>query len=62
MRSELAMIIFFKWANPGLFFVYFWSYQTIQFLQQINVKMSIQYKVPGFQPMTFQTGDVTHNH
>ena len=19
---------FFKWANPGLFFVYFWSFQT----------------------------------
>ena len=29
--------------------------QTIQFLQQINVKnvMSIQYPAPGFEPMTF---------
>ena len=30
---------FFKWANPGLFFIYFRLFnQTIQFLQQINVK------------------------
>ena len=31
--------------------------QTIQFLQQINVKnvMSIQYPVLGFEPTTFQT-------
>ena len=30
---------FKKWANPGLFFVYFRLFkQTIQFLQQINVK------------------------
>ena len=28
-----------KWANPGLFFVYFCLFkQTLQFLQQINVK------------------------
>ena len=30
---------FLKWANPGLFFIYFWSFQTNNtFLQQINVK------------------------
>ena len=31
--------------------------QTIQFLQQMNVKnvMSIQYPAPGFKPMTFGT-------
>ena len=30
---------FFKWAIPGLFFVYFCLFkQTLQFLQQINVK------------------------
>ena len=36
-----------------LFSVFF--KQTIQFLQQINVKnvMSIQYPAPGFEPMTF---------
>ena len=44
-----------KWANPGLFFVYFWSFQTNNtILQQINVKnvMSIQYTAPGFEPAT----------
>ena len=43
-----------KWANPGLFFVYFRLFkQTLQFLQQINVKMSIQYPAPGFELTTF---------
>ena len=36
-----------------LFSVFF--KQTIHFLQQINVKnvLSIQFKAPGFEPMTF---------
>ena len=50
---------FFKnWANPGLFFVYFRSFQTNNtILQQMNVKnvMSIQYPAPGFEPTTFGT-------
>ena len=25
---QLCSYTFFKWANPGLFFVYFWSFQT----------------------------------
>ena len=25
---ELCNSSFFKWANPGLFFIYFWSFQT----------------------------------
>ena len=34
-----TLTTFFKWANPGLFFVYFCLFkQTLQFLQQINVK------------------------
>ena len=38
-----------------LFLIYFRLFkQTIQFLQQINVKMSIQYLVLGFEPMTFE--------
>ena len=38
-----------KWANPSLLFVHFRSFfkQIIQFLQQINVKMSIQYIALG---------------
>ena len=30
--------------------------QTIQWLLQINVKMSIQYTVPGFEPITIRPG------
>ena len=48
-----------NWANPGLFFVYFRSFQTnITILQQIYVKivqMSIQYMAPGFEPTPFRT-------
>ena len=47
-----------KWDNPGLFLFIFWLFkQTIQFLQQINVKneVAIQYTVPGFEPTTSQT-------
>ena len=40
--------IFFNWAYPGLFFVYFRLFKhKLQFLQKINVKISIQYTVPG---------------
>ena len=36
----MAQCLFKKWANPGLFLVYFLFFfkQTIQLLQQINVK------------------------
>ena len=48
-------LVLFKWAIPGLFFVYFCLFkQTLQFLQQIYVKMSIQYTVLGFEPTTFR--------
>ena len=56
----LLTTVFYKknWANPGLFFIYFCLFKhTLQFLQQINVKivMSIQYMVPGFELTTFET-------
>ena len=43
-------------GQPSLFLFTFCLFkQTIQFLQQMNVKnvMSIQYTVPGFEPTTF---------
>ena len=48
----------------GLFFVYFQSFQTniTNFYNKYMWKMSIQYTVPGFEPTTFQTWVVTHNH
>ena len=49
--------IFFKWANHGLFFVYFRSFQTNNTIFTTNIceKMSIQYPVPGIEPTTFIT-------
>ena len=46
---------FLNGPTPATFRFYFRSFQTNkQFLQQINVKnvMSIQYAVPGFEPIT----------
>ena len=45
-----------------LFLVFF--KQTIQFIQQINVKnvMYIRYPAPGLEPTTFRTWVSSHNH
>ena len=55
-RSPQTGVIFFKWANPGLFFVYFQSFQTNNTIFTTNIceKMYIQYTVPGFKPTTFE--------
>ena len=49
------VITFFKWASPGLFFVYFRSFQTNFTIFTTNTceKMSIQYMMPGFKPTNF---------
>ena len=48
------MLVLSKGAIPGLFFIYFRLFkQTLQFLQQINVKYV--HPVYGFEPMTFGT-------
>ena len=49
------MFFFKKWANPASFsFIFGLFKQTIQFLQQINVKnvVSIQNAALGFKPTT----------
>ena len=61
-RSQYARIFFFKWANLGLFFVYFRSFQTNITIFTICEKMSIQYTVLGFEPTTFGTWVSSHNH
>ena len=57
---------FIKWANPGLFFVYFRSFQTNNtiFYNKSMWKnvMSIQYTAPGFEPTTFGMRVSSHNH
>ena len=50
-----SFFFFFKWANPGLFFVYFHSFQT-----NIVTILSIQYTVPGFEPL--RTRVSSHYH
>ena len=46
-----------KWANPGLFFIYFWSILTniTIFTTNLCEKMPIQYKGPGLEPTSFGT-------
>ena len=48
---------FKKWANAGLFFIYFWSFQTNNTIFTTNIceNMSIQFTVPGFEHTTFRT-------
>ena len=51
-------VTYYWWDNHGLFsFIFCLFKQTIQFLQQINVKkvMSIQYMALRFKPMTYET-------
>ena len=59
LHCSLSPALFFKWAIPGLFFVYFCL--LLQFLQQKMWKMSIQYTVLGFEPTTFGTWVSSHN-
>ena len=50
-------LVFLKMGHPGLFFFYFCLFkQAVQFLQQINVKIIIQYTLLGFEPTTTRPG------
>ena len=48
--------------NASFSFVFVFFKQTFQFLQQIYVKMSLQYTVLGFEPITFRKRVSSHNH
>ena len=53
----------FVWAIAGLFFVYFRLFkQTLQFIQQINVKNVFPVYGAGVEPMTCITRFCSHNH
>ena len=64
LTKEANMCYFKKWANPGLFsFIIGLFKQTLNFFTtNICEKMSIQYMVPGIEPMTFGTWVSSHNH
>ena len=51
-------------TQASFLFIYGLFKQTIQFLQQVNVKnvMPIQYTAPGFEPTTFGTWVSSHDH
>ena len=64
-RGEQPVSFFKKWANPGLFIIYFRSFQTYIitiFTTNICENMSIQCRVPGFEPTTFGKWVSSHNH
>ena len=54
---------FFKWANPGLFFIYFRLFKhALQFLQQINVNKcpsSIRCRDSNSQPLEHESPPIT---
>ena len=58
-RFDSLLVRFKKLGQPRPLFLFIFGLfkQTIQFLQQMNVKnvMSIQYLAPGFEPTTFGT-------
>ena len=58
-------ICFFYWANPGIFFVCFRSFQKqYNFYNRSMWKnvMSTQCMAKGFKPTTSRTWVITHNH
>ena len=61
--SLSKLLLFKKWANPGLFFIYFRpSEETLQFFTTNKCeKISIQDTVPGFELTTFGTWASSHN-
>ena len=63
-NGQIQPFSFFKWAKSGLFFIYFCSFQTNNTIFTSNQceKMSIQYLATGFEPTTFRTWFITHNH
>ena len=53
LLQNTTLITFLKWANHGIFIIYFRSFQTkiiTFFATNMCEKMSIQYMVPGFNP------------
>ena len=62
--NERLTLFFKNWPTPASFclFLVFWNKHYKFFTTNICEKMSIQYMVPGFEPMTFGTWVSSHNH
>ena len=53
-------IVFKKWANPGLFLIYFNLFKhTLQFLQQINVKNVHTCRDLNSRPLEYEPPPIT---
>ena len=62
-RAYKSGSFFKKGHSRPLFFIYFRPLKpTLQFLQQINVKTSIQYTVLEFEHTTYRIRVSSHNH
>ena len=63
MTGNLPIVIFLKWAFPGLFFNLLSSFQTqIKILQQMNVKKcpsSIRCRDSNSQPLEHESPTIT---
>ena len=66
-QNSVKFLFFAKWANPGLFFVYFRSFlkkKQYNFynksMLKMSIQMSIQYLMPGFEPTSSQTWVITY--
>ena len=64
MYLHCVSFFFLKMGQPRPLFVYFRSFKTkiTNFTTNLCEKMSIQYKVPGFEPTTFGMWVSSHNH
>ena len=60
---SIYLLFFQKWANPGLFLIYFRLFKhTLQFLQQINVKKcpsSMRCRYSNSQPLVHESPPIT---
>ena len=59
--AQVVSYVFFKMGHSRLL-LFIFVFSNKQFLQQIYVKMSIQYSVVGFEHSTFRTRVSSHNH
>ena len=64
VQGPIKVDLFLKRAIPGLSFLFIFVplKPTLQFLQQINVKTSIQYTVLEFEHTTYRIRVSSHNH
>ena len=67
LRSQSFLIFFKKWANPGLFFFDFWSFQanntifTTNQCEKLSCPSSIQHRDSNPRPLECESPPITTN-